>query len=236
MQRGSKHEWRNMRGRMGDSQRLLLRATNVRAERAGKTIQLFKPHLKSALPRVQCPQVPRSRQLTAGRVGSLRASKSLRMSRLSGGVAPVAAAWRLQVRFRHSPCLPEMFGQRAPHTEKRDSCLDCMYVRMYICMCVRVCICMCVILFVCLFVCTLCCACAVLHVFWLGWCVPCLCSGRLVTGDAYVPTGWRVLLLMVRVVGHGRHLYYAFANCFEKGSKTYWSTPQNAENRHLNTA
>ena len=54
-----------MRWGAGASQRLLLRPTIVNAKEAGETTELFfEP---------------------AGRVGSLQASESLRMSRLSGG-------------------------------------------------------------------------------------------------------------------------------------------------------
>ena len=75
MQCGSKNEWRNLFGRTGVSvQRVLLRCTIVCTRRARETIQVFEPHLNTALPHVQRLLVPRSRQLTAGRVGSLRGS------------------------------------------------------------------------------------------------------------------------------------------------------------------
>ena len=63
MQRGSKKD---------ASQRLLVRATIVSAKVTSETMQLFEPHLHTALPLVQRSGVPRSTQLTVGRVGSLR--------------------------------------------------------------------------------------------------------------------------------------------------------------------
>ena len=72
MQRGSNNELRNMRGRTGAPQRLLPHVTIVSAKEASETFQLFEPHLNTALPHVQRSRVPRSRQLTAGRVASLR--------------------------------------------------------------------------------------------------------------------------------------------------------------------
>ena len=59
-----------MRGRTEASQRLLLRA--VRVNGTSETCHPFEPHLNTALPHVQRSRVPRSRQPTAGRVGSLR--------------------------------------------------------------------------------------------------------------------------------------------------------------------
>ena len=70
MQSGSKNELRNMRGRTEASQRWLLRATVVRATGASETIRPFESHLNTALPHVQRSRVPRSRQLTAKRVGT----------------------------------------------------------------------------------------------------------------------------------------------------------------------
>ena len=117
MQRGSKNEVRTTCGRTGASQRLLLRATIVSAKGAGETSQPFEPHLNTALPHAQRSRVPRSRQRVGERVGSLRASQSLRMSRTRGGVAPIAALWRL----RQWPCPPERFGQRAPRLRQWDN-------------------------------------------------------------------------------------------------------------------
>ena len=61
-----------MRRKTEASQRLLLRTPDHQRLGAGETIQLFEPHLNTALPHVKRSRVSRSRQVMAKRVGSLR--------------------------------------------------------------------------------------------------------------------------------------------------------------------
>ena len=65
MQRASKNELRNTRGRTGASQRLFLRATIVSAMGASETTHPFWQHLTTALPHVQRSRVPRIQTTTS---------------------------------------------------------------------------------------------------------------------------------------------------------------------------
>ena len=98
---------------------------------------------------------------------------------MSGGVAPVTTAWRLQVSRSPSAvssckirteALRDCEGpQQTENTDKSDTCLDRVFCRMLCVVCCTLCV------YVCIVACVRCC---VLHLLWVGWCVCCLCSDK----------------------------------------------------------